>query len=279
MDRRRFLKKSTLATTALSLFPIMACSPDDPKTGLILYTVRDLMKENPDKTLDMISGLGFNWIEAAAYADGKFYNMKPVHFKQMVVDRGMQLISSHVAFNHNNLDEVIDAGAEAGLKYIILPYLPMAWTDSIDGFKKAAEFLNTAGEKSKTVGIQLGFHNHQVEFLPIDNEIPFNILAKNTDPENVIFELDLAWITAAGQNPVDYFEKYPNRFELWHVKDLSADKKAETLGLGTIDFNPIFDKVSLSGMKYFFIEQDNCTKYTPEESIKMSREYLLNNIL
>lgn len=279
MDRRKFLKNSALSITAFSVFPAIACNPVDPKTGVILYTVRDLMKENPAKTLDMISALGFNWIEAAGYADGKFYNMKPGLFRQLVEERNMHLISSHNNLNDNNIDEVVSACAEAGLKYTIMPSLPKEWRNSLDGYKKAAELLNKAGEKSKAAGIKLGYHNHQFEFLSIDDVIPFDFLANNTDPENVIFELDLAWITAAGQNPVDYFEKYPKRFELWHVKDLSIDKKDETLGLGTIDFKPIFDKIDQSGMKYFFIEQDNCIKFPPEESIKMSRDFLVKNIL
>jgi sugar phosphate isomerase/epimerase len=279
MDRRKFLKNSALTATAFSLFPAMACKPNDPKTGLILYTVRDLMNENPAKTLDMVAALGYNWLEAAGYAEGKLYNMKPNLFKQLVEERGMQLISGHNSLNEKNLDEVINTCAEAGLKYTIMPSLPKKWNSSLDGFKEAAEFLNKAGEKSKAVGIQLGFHNHQVEFLPIDNEIPFDIMVNNTDPENVIFEIDLAWIIAAGQSPVDYFKKYPGRFELWHIKDLNIDKKDETLGLGTVDFETIFAKVNESGMKYFFIEQDNCIKYSPEESIKISRDYLLKNIL
>ena len=93
------------------------------------------------------------------------------------------------------------------------------------------------------------------------------------------FELDLAWITRSGNDPVEYFKKNPGRFELLHVKDLSEEKEDATLGEGTIDFKPIFAEVVTAGMKYFFIEQDNCRTHTPFESIEISRNYLLENIL
>ncbi|HUS87248.1 MAG TPA: sugar phosphate isomerase/epimerase [Bacteroidales bacterium] len=279
MNRRDFIRNSVTATAALSFVPISSCMPADPKTGLILYTVRNEMKADPEGTLDRIAELGFNWLEAASYADGKFYNMKPSKFRGLIEDRGMELISSHNDLNPGNVDEVVGASVDAGLKYVVIPSLPGSWTSSPDGFKEAAGFMNGAGEKCRSAGIRLGFHNHQVEFIAIDGIIPFDILAGESDPELVTYQLDLAWIVAAGQDPLNFFRKYPGRFEMWHIKDLSDEGKDATLGEGSIDFNPIFYSAAISGMKYFFIEQDDCRSHTPLESIKISREYLLNQIL
>ena len=92
------------------------------------------------------------------------------------------------------------------------------------------------------------------------------------------FELDLAWITAAGKDPVAYFKKYPGRFEVWHLKDLTPEKHDATLGEGIIDFKPIFAAADTAGMKYWFLEQDNCRTHTPFESIRISRDYYLTKL-
>ncbi len=139
--------------------------------------------------------------------------------------------------------------------------------------------MNFAGELCKSKGLKFGFHNHTVEFREINGIVPFDILAEGTDPKLVTFEMDLCWITAAGKNPVDYFRKYPGRFELWHFKDMTPEKRDATMGEGVIDFKPIIEEIKLSGMKYHFVEQDNCTTHTPLESARISRDYIVNNLL
>ncbi len=177
-----------------------------------------------------------------------------------------------------DLDIAIEAANESGMKYLILPSLPSKWRKSLDGFKEAIDFFNMAGEKCRIAGLKFGYHNHRIEFKKRAGQIPYDILISGTDPQLVTFELDLCWITAAGYSPVEYFKKYPGRFELFHVKDMTANKSVATLGEGIIDFKPIFANSGLAGMKYFFVEQDSCKTHTPLESIRLSREYLLNII-
>ena len=240
MKRRNFIKTTAFAASAITIIPSIACSPQVRKTGLILYTVREEMNKNPLETLDKIAEVGYNWIEAANYSNGLFYKMKPLKFRQEIETRGMSLISSHNGLNPENIDEVVNAAAEAGLSYLVMPSLPRKWTESLDGFKEAADFLNFAGEKCKAMGMKVGFHNHSIEFRPIDEQIPYDLLVEGTDPELVTFQLDLAWITDGGQKPEEYFRKYPGRFDLWHVKDLSVEGDDATLGEGTMNFVPIF---------------------------------------
>jgi sugar phosphate isomerase/epimerase len=191
----------------------------------------------------------------------------------------MKLLSSHNSINRDNAEKMADDAAAAGLKYLILPSLPGAWSRSTDGFREAADFMNHAGSICKARGVKFGFHNHSVEFRELDGVVPFDILAERTDPKLVTFEIDLCWTVAAGKDPVDYFKKYPGRFELWHIKDMTPEKRDATMGEGIIDFKPIFKHIKLSGMKYHFIEQDNCVTHTPLESARISREYLIKNLL
>lgn len=276
--RRDFLKKSVLIAAAVPLIQneLMAASSLSKKTGLALYTIRDAMGSDPAAALAQAAAAGYNWVEAAGYSDRAFYGMKPAQFGRLVKKTGMELISTHNPIRPENDDIMIEDAAEAGLKYIILPSLPHEWSSSLDGYKKAAEYFNRAGEKCKKAGLRFGFHNHQIEFLEINGRVPYDILVENTDPKLVLFEIDLAWITAAGKDPLVYFTKYPRRFELWHMKDLSPEKQDATLGEGIIDFKPILAKAKESGMKYWFLEQDNCRTHTPMESIAISRSYFLD---
>lgn len=279
MKRRSFIGSAAAVAAAAVIAPGWACARRDPKTGLILYTVRDDMAVNPEATLDAVAAAGYNWIEAAGYNDGLFHNTKPAQFRKMVESRGMSLVSSHNGLDINNMDRVLGDAAEAGLMYVVVPSLPGSTFQSVDAIKRAADMLNMAGKKSVALGMKAGFHNHSVEFREVEGEIPYDILLNNTDPELVCFELDLAWITAAGADPLDYFERYPGRFELLHVKDLSPDGRDATLGEGIIDFAPFFRAAAMAGMLYHFIEQDNCITHTPLETIQISRSFLIEKVL
>lgn len=90
----------------------------------------------------------------------------------------------------------------------------------------------------------------------------------NTDPEKVTFELDLYWIYKGGKNAVDYFQKYPGRFELFHVKDV-----AELGDSGKIDFKAAFDNAELAGMKDYIVEVERYN-FEPLESVAKSFDFL-----
>ncbi len=229
--RRNFIKTAGLAAATIPFISndLFASSKGLKKTGLALYTVRDAMDKDPVKTIEAIAALGFNWIEAASYSNRLFYGMTPRKFRDLVNRNHLRLVSSHNAINSENEDIMIEDAADAGLKYLMLPSLPHEWYGSVDGFKKAAEYFNKVGEKCNKSGLKFGFHNHQAEFEEKDGKVLYNILLEETDRDKVIFEIDLAWITAAGKDPVDYFKKYPGRFPVWHFKDLNPEKQDATI--------------------------------------------------
>ncbi|MDF1559308.1 MAG: sugar phosphate isomerase/epimerase [Bacteroidales bacterium] len=279
--RRDFMRQSALVMAAMPLLnnELLASGRSSKKTGLALYSIRDEMKKDPAAALAKAAAIGFDWVEAADHSDGKFYGFKPREFGKIVKKAGMEAISSHSNIRPENADKMIDEAAEAGMKYIIKPSLPDDWSSTLDGFRRSADFFNEAGEKCRKAGITFGFHNHQIEFREIDGTVPFDLLAENSDPRLVIFELDIAWITAAGKDPVAYFKKFPGRFPVWHMKDLSPEKQDATLGEGIIDFRPILAMSKKAGMEYWFIEQGNCLTHTPMESIAISRRYYLDALL
>jgi sugar phosphate isomerase/epimerase len=284
----------------LMIICFTACSPGQDKEtakepqnelvakfgGATLYTVRDQMKSNPDSTLQVIADIGYQHIEeAVGYADGKFFGWTPTEFKAKLISLDLVPLSTHQGgITLDNADTIIADVKEAGFKYLVIPVPPMGHfrfdmeTRSMymsDSVAFVADVLNTIGQKCKEQGISLLYHNHDFEFKPNDQGIvPIEYFLENTDPENVNFQMDLYWVTRAGADPLAYFEKYPGRFKIWHVKDMDEEGKFAPVGQGTIDFAPIVAQKDQSGMEYYIVEQDMTFDLHPLEAIRISHDAL-----
>ena len=254
--------------------------------GLALYTVRDDMGTDAKATLKAVADAGYENIEAAGYADGKFYNMTPVDFKAYLSEVGLTPISTHQStVTLENADQMMADVKAAGFEYFVVPVPPMGMftfnpeerTMGMKGTaKELAEILDTLGEKASKAGLKLLYHNHDFEFKKGDDDVVMiDYLLENCNPDNVNFPMDLYWVTKAGADPVAYFEKYPGRFKLWHVKDMDDHGRFAPVGQGTIDFGRILEKKELSGMEYYMVEQDmTFDGMKPLEAIKISHEGL-----
>ena len=205
--RRDFIKSASLITAGTMIIPWGSCSASTSETGVALYTVRDQMMIDPEGTLGFVAKIGYKNLEAAGYANGKFYGLTPEKFKQIVEDLGMRLISSHTLLTEGNYQDVLEDAAKAGLKYVVQPVLLGNYRQSIDTYKQAAEQLNKFGEFARNLDIRMGYHNHDFEFEKKEEILPYDILIKNTDPELVTMELDLYWIIKTGNDPLIYFDK------------------------------------------------------------------------
>jgi len=243
--------------------------------GLQLYTLRDLINKNIQGTLASVADIGYTWLEAAGYSDGKFYGLAPSEFKTMVNDLGMKVVSSHASFIPEQSRQVIDAHLELGVSYVVYPWISMPEKPTRDDYPKAADLFNRLGEACNGEGLKFGYHNHDFEFVKIDDTTGFDLLLKLTEPKSVTFEADLYWMVFAGVDPLAYFQKYPGRFELWHVKDMedNPEKDFAPVGTGMINFKEIFDQEDKTGLVYFFVEQDQ-TRIDPLQSVKISYKNL-----
>ncbi|MFN8207974.1 MAG: sugar phosphate isomerase/epimerase [Bacteroidales bacterium] len=272
---------SLLAAIAFFSLPFVSCNnAPEKQVGLQLYTLRDSMNSNPVATIEEVGKVGYRIVEAAGYRDGKFYGMTPVEFKALCDKNGLNFLSSHTGMPAPDSanwastmawwDTCIAAHIEAGVKYIVQPWMGDTAYKSLAGLNNYIAYFNAVGEKCNAKGIRFGYHNHDREFQKIDSVVIYDHMLQNTDPAKVFFQMDLWWITVGGANPVEYFTKYPGRFELWHVKD-----ELEIGASGKMDFKPIFENAALSGMKYYIVEQEAFAT-TPFEGIKASIDFLLN---
>lgn len=285
MKRRDFLK-----TTSTSAFSTALLSDDfwtslvtkNYPVGLQLYTFFNQIDDDVPGTLKKIAGIGYKEIESAFSKKGGYYGMKPGEFSKMVTDTGMAWKSHHVIgapfkmppnakpltdANGNpikfppmrnlkeNMQELVDEAADAGIPYLVCASTP---TKTIDEIKSSIEVLNKTAEACKKANIILAYHNHTGEFEKIDGQTQtaYDMFLSQLSP-NIKMELDLCWATKAGIDPVELFRKNPGRFQLWHVKDLNKEKQGPApVGDGIIDFKRIFDNADVAGMKHFFVEHD-----------------------
>jgi len=168
-------------------------------------------------------------------------------------------------------DQCIDAHYAAGVKFIVQPSMDRSAYESIENISRWCAYFNEVGEKCNAKGIRFGYHNHANEFTTVFGDtILYDFMLQNTDPEKVMFELDLYWCVEGGKNPVDYFNKYPGRFELWHIKD-----KEEIGASGMMDFETMWTARDISGMKYGIVEVE---RYNFDQFTSCAKSYeFLNN--
>ncbi len=287
--RRNFIKETGILAASIALAPSVskAFAPAQKSVGIQLYSLRDIIGKDVKGVIEKIAKAGFKEVETYGYAPvkGNFWGLSPKQFKALLDANGLYSPSGHFGFDNyiqtGNLDDIkayIEASNILGSKYVVAPYLG----DTLrNNYKLVAERLNVAGELCIKSGINVAYHNHGFEFDKFGDKTGMDILLSETDPNLVYFELDLYWAVFAGHNPVDIFKKYPGRFKMWHVKDMDKSKKDwnTEIGKGSIDFKPIFEKASLSGVKHIYLEQE--TNYKPDHisSIKTSIDYIKANLL
>jgi sugar phosphate isomerase/epimerase len=286
MNRRTFLETTATVTAATLLtnkFGFAAGEHKINNLGVQLYTVRDLMQTDFDGTIAKVAQIGYKEVEFAGY-----FGRTGKQVRAVLDKNGLKAPSTHVQYDE--LDEkftsVIDTSKEIGLEYIICPWIPEELRKSPDIWKQASDKFNKCGEQAKKAGLQFGYHNHWFEFLPTNGVLPYDLLLKQCDPKLVVMEMDLCWITTTGTDPVKYFNEYPGRFPLVHVKDVKTMPKITTggsqnfgdtvdltaVGSGVIDWKRIFEHSEKAGIKHYIVEHDHPKQ--PIENITESYNYL-----
>lgn len=260
MKKRNLISFVLLITVSGFLSTVfISCTPRK-NIGLQLYSIRDSIMKDVPGAIEKVGKMGYTFVEPAGYADGKFYGMGPDAFRALCENNGLKVLSSHTgqalpdSANWEKTmawwDACIDAHVAVGAKYIVQPFMGDNVYESLETLKKYCDYFNLIGEKCKAKGIRFGYHNHDKEFsTQIDGQTLYDFMLVNTDPAKMMFQLDLYWCVEGGKNPVDYFNKYPGRFESWHIKD-----KEELGASGKMDFAAIWAAAPQSGMKYGVVE-------------------------
>jgi sugar phosphate isomerase/epimerase len=289
MTRRKFLghvAASPLIPVAADLSRRSAAAKADRKIerlGLQLYTVRDQIAKDFEGTLAKVAAAGYKEVEFAGYFDHA-----PKDVRAILDRHKLTAPSAHVdlATVETKLPQVIETSHVIGHKFVVNPWIDEEMRKQPDIWKRIAATFNKAGETCKKAGLQFAYHNHHFEFVPVNGVMPFDLLLKECDSDLVKMELDLCWITVAGKDPLEYFQRHPGRFPLVHVKGLKKVPEGEApvpfekaipniTDVGTndiIDWKRIFAKSEQAGIRHYFVEHDAAP--SPFDSIAASAKYL-----
>lgn len=306
ISRRTLLKAGSLAALALAAgrapFAVAGGDALPWPIGLQLHTLSKEMGRDALGTLKQVAALGITEVECVS-VPGK----SAAELRRMLDDLGLRAISYHGVLGkiYSNPERQIEDAKTLGVEYLVCPLpwvqnparvgaafaaakgdglagianLFRSFTD--DDWKWNADSLNAVGEKSRSAGIQMAYHNHGIEFALMNGNTAYDELLRLTDPALVTMELDCAWVVNAGQDPVRYLEKYPGRIRLLHVKDvkqpaMKTDLMIQTteVGKGVIAWQPLLQAARKSGVRHCLIEQEPPFERPAIESVAISQTYL-----
>ena len=261
-----------------------------------LYSVRDDMEKDFYGTIRKMKEFGYDGVEFAG-----LFGQNPEEIKAFCEEIGIVPISAHVPYYDmlENPEAVLADYKTIGCKYVVVPYLTEECRPGTDGFAATVEGIRKIGEAAKALGLQLLYHNHDFEFVKIGEDYALDVLYSSVSEDILKTEIDTCWVNVAGVVPAEYIEKYSGRSPVVHLKDfkrsgeklgklydlIGIDDEGEQeeedsfsfmpVGYGVQDMPAILAACEEAGAEWVVVEQDNPAKgETPENSVRLSREYL-----
>jgi len=234
------------------------------KFGFQTWTIREKLVNDFSGTLEEMAAMGYSEVEMCSplgYKDsgfGPLNQMTGKEMKKIIRGAGLKCTSSH--FNMGELRESLEDRIEwahgVGMKQMVASSFSLSKDASVDDYRRAADELNQMALKTKAAGLQMGFHNHHGEFEKRGDELIYDALLDQLDPDLVKMQFQVA-VVNIGYKAADYFRKYPGRFISAHLADWSDTKKSEVpIGQGKVDWVDFFEAAKTGGVKNFFVEMD-----------------------
>ena len=279
MDRRTFLTRTGAAAAAFATFGCArpARAAGCPPPGVQLYTVREVLQSDPRAALARLRDIGI--VEAELYGldaagDASVVAQRIAERKAAFADHGIRVPYTHIDGSLTGSDVIADRAHALGVDTVIVA-LPSEFSAQRDGrftmaplqtraqIDQLADKLNRVGREYRQRGLTFGYHNHHVEFMPVEGVVPYDHMMERTDPDLVKLELDLGWLALAGVDPVAYLRKYSGRVISCHLKDYDAriatdvpQRKLVEPGAGGIDFGAALAAMIATNVMHGFIEID-----------------------
>jgi sugar phosphate isomerase/epimerase len=257
MQRREFVQTIGAAVASMLAAPrrrIAAKRLD--RIGLELYSVRNAMKADPDRTLAAVRKIGYTDVELLWSFNN--FGRTPQQVRAALRREGLRAPSAHISPESigADWDQSVATAKLLGHKYLIVPSLP-ASANTLDAWREWADRFNTAGAVARRSGVWLAFHNEPDHMKPIDGKIPYDVFIERLDPSVVRLQLDVGNMLMGGGDPMQYLQKHRDRYWSFHLKDVVADKSADTeLGTGIMDFKRFLAAVPNVNSKPCYVEQE-----------------------
>lgn len=313
--RRTFVRQTATAVLAAQLNTMpdfLTQFAKGKKIGIQLFSLPKLLDTDFTGTLDMLAKMGYKEIELfgpypfstqaakdswaavtpmLGFSGSGFFGKTAKEVKTILNDKGLKTPSAHTDLDTliNAMDKLGEAADILGFKYVVLPAIPADKRKTLDDYKRMAETFNSIGQKAKKVGLKFAYHNHGYGLHAMDGQVPLDLIFAQTDKYLVFFEMDVFWTAAGGADPIAYFDKYPNRYRLVHLKDMKEKKVFSgdgstpsqwfelfpymtTAGDGVLGIREIVQKALASGVKHLIVEQDLVAQ--PEIALQRSFNFV-----
>jgi len=267
-SRRNFLKTSSIALGAITLlnkhsFALSTTGNTVKSFGFQTWTIKEDINNDLAGTCKKMANFGYNELEMCSplgYSDAGFAPLNKLsgnELRKIIEDNGLKCTSSHFNLGElqDSLDNRIEWAHQMGMKQMILSSFWLSKEkQTIENYRKSAAGLNIIAEKVKASGLQMGFHNHHMEFEKRGDELIYDALLAEFDPNLVKMQFQVA-VANIGYKAADFFRKYPGRFISAHLSDWNKAKDAQVpIGQGIIDWPDFFEAAKISGVKNFFVE-------------------------
>lgn len=274
MHRRTFVQ-ATVASLASRPWAALGGSRPSHlrRIGLELYSVRDAMRRDPERTLAAVRAMGYDDVELL-WTLGNF-GRTPAQVRAVLDREGLRAPSAHVspAILFVGWERSLDIAHRLGHQYLIVPNFPPDSARSLDDWREWADRFNAAGAVARRAGIWLAFHNEPDHVTSIDGTVPYDLFVARTDPTVVRHQLDVGNMVMGGGDPFAYLERYRDRYWSFHVKDVLPDRSQDTeLGSGTVDFRKLLSAIPDLDRKPCYVEQEEAKD--PLTSARRNCEFL-----
>ena len=302
IDRRNFLKSFT-AASCVGL--TAACATQQPdrapsthleRIGLGLFTIPHRLQQGFAAAMKQVADVGYKEVEffgpypfsaPQAHDDWKliaealglsrsgYFGLTAGEARSVLDDNGLSSPSMHIDMEtlRSNLGPAAEAAHTLGQRYAGIAAIPPQERETLDGYKRVADEFNEIGGRMEKLGLKFLYHNHGYGLVEMDGEIPFKVLLERTDPNLVVLEMDVYWLTAGRADPISYLDEYPDRFRLMHIKDMTelvhfagdGGDPAQWIELfphiadagdGVLDLAGIITRARQAGVEHFYLERD-----------------------
>ncbi len=281
-----------LLVIAAALLALASCTEKkvEKEMSIQLYSFRQLIgrpelyQQNHEAVFKAIKEYGYTSVEAASYSNGLFYGVSPEQYKADVEAAGLKSFSSHTNRNLTKEEletgdltaaiewwkEAIPAHKAAGMSVVVIP--SMRRPTSLAELKVFCNYLNEVGKLFTAEGMLFGYHSHSFEFEKLEDQVVYDFMLENTDPQYVFFQMDVYWAVIGKVSPVFYFNKYPGRFKVLHIKDWKEIGQS-----GMVGFDAIFKNFDVAGTKAYVVEMEASSYNDMYRTARESAEYLYAN--
>jgi len=259
MNRRAFVQSLTAAAVGVGAAPnsVLGARRLD-RIGLELYSVRNTMRKDPERTLAAVRAIGYTDVELLW--SWRNFGRSPQQVRDTLAHEGLRAPSAHISPTTILVgwERSLETAKLLGHDYLVVPSLEADMGLSLDDWREWADHFNAAGAVARRAGVWLAFHNEPDHMKPIDGKVPYDVFVERTDPSVVRLQLDTGNMLQGGGDPMQYLAKHRDRYWSFHLKDAVADRSTDTeLGTGTFDFKRFLAAIPDLAKKPCYVEQEN----------------------